>query len=516
MKKQQLIERILLNMNYNSSKTYSENLESIQIVEQSSISSGILNQQQQNNLISSVGASWREVGKPNFKVETQDEWYAVFAVWYAQQIETELMLKYGSDDTKGACKFNNKLLYPINNKNLTDYLTNRIKFSNPKDSDKIIEQSICYNDVIVYKKPFDKIDYNNLSSNGGRLDKTSFKNYNGYIPSYAEVIRAYGPNFTTLKNLIWKSDKKILKNKYTKSGKPYDASPIENEGSGVGNIFKGSQITSDGVHDFLTALEIGSAFIPGVGLGISFIVGLTDAFMYAVEAETQNDKSKQKEANETAIFALLLTILPELKLFTKLSQSSKSIYYSLIKKINSGNLKQISKEEIKFLNDITKWDLSTMSAEIKSKLKKMVVDAMKNKNIDKETYNSLNKFWKSLEGQHEFKDTLLGVVAGFGLSQKGRDFVMSLIDIFTSKGIEVTPKQVEEFTKTLKDVKDDEIKMEEFKEDVEKAPRETCVKLLNDSTYLNRKIEEYGLKKAREEIVPQKDTSGFGPLLNYE
>ena len=93
MKKQQLIERILLNMNYNSSKTYSENLDSVQIVEQSS--SGILNQQQQNNLISSVGASWSDVGKPNFKVSTQDEWYSVFAIWYSQQIETLLYEKYG-------------------------------------------------------------------------------------------------------------------------------------------------------------------------------------------------------------------------------------------------------------------------------------------------------------------------------------------------------------------------------------------------------------------------------------
>jgi hypothetical protein len=516
MKKQQLIERILLNMNYNSSKTYSENLESIQIVEQSSVSSGILNQQQQNNLINSVGASWSDVGKPNFKVETQDEWYAVFAVWYAQEIENLLADKYGYNDFQGACKFTNRLAFPQDNKNLTTYLNYLVKSSKSSPNTQIKEQSICYNDVIVYKKPFSKIDYNNLSSNEGRLSRPSFKNYNGYIPSYAEVIKAYGPNFRTLRDLIWKFDRKKLFNNYTKSGTPYDASPIENAGSGSGGIFKGSQITSDGVHDFLTALEIGSAFIPGVGLGISFIVGLTDAFIYAAESQIYNDPKKQKQASETAVFALLLTILPELKLFTRLSQSSKSIYYSLIKKINSGNLKQISKEEIKFLNEIPKWDLSTMSTEIKSKLKKMVVDAMKNKNLDKETYDSLNKFWKSLEGQYEFKDTLLGVVAGFGLSQKGRDFVMSLIDIFTSKGIEVTPKQVEEFTKTLEDIKEDEIKMEKFKEDVKKAPKETCEKLLNDSTYLNKKIEEYGLKKIKKEIETEKDSSGYGSILNYE
>jgi hypothetical protein len=489
MKKQQLIERILLNMNYNSSKTYSENLDSVQIVEQSS--SGILNQQQQNNLISSVGASWSDVGKPNFKVSTQDEWYAVFAIWYSQQIETLLYEKYGFDDSKGACSFTNKLSFPQDNKNLTAYLNYLVK-SGPNT--QIKEQSICYNDVIVYKKPFDKIDYNRLSSNGGKLERTAFKNYNGYIPSYAEVVKAYGPNFRTLKNLILKFDKKRLFNNYTKSGKPYDASPIENAGSGVGMIFKGPQITSEGIHNFLTALEVGSAFVPGVGLGISFIVGLTDAFMYAVEAETQNDKSKQKEANETAIFALLLTILPELKLFTKLSQSSKSIYYSLIKKINSGNLKQITQQEINFLNGITQMDLSSMSSEIKSQLKKMVVDAMKNKNVDKQTYDSLNKLWKSLEGQHEFKDTLLGVVAGFGLSQKGRDFVMSVINIIndkiSGKNIEMSKEEGERLITNISKITDEK-QQKKLLKDLEEKPMETVVKMVKDTAYQKEFLSVY-------------------------
>jgi len=485
-------------MSYNSSKTYSENLGVIK--EQTS---PILNQKQQDNLINSVGASWSDVGKPNFKVETQDEWYAVFAVWYSQQIETLLFEKYGFDDTKGACSFTNKLSFPQDNKNLTFYLNYLV---NAKENFK--EQSICYNDIIVYKKPFDKIDYNNLSSNEGRLDKTSIKNYNGYIPSYAEVIKAYGPSFSVLRNLILKFDKKRLFNNYTKSGKPYDASPIKNSGAGAGALFQGGQITSNGIHNFLTALEVGSAFIPGVGLGISFIVGLTDAFMYASESEIQNDPSKKQEAAETAMFALLLTVLPELKLFTRLSQSSKSIYYSLIKKVNSGNLKQISPEEIKFLNNLTTWDLNALSSEIKVKLKKLIVDAMKNKNIDKATYDSLNKLWKSIEGTHEFKDTLLGVIAGFGLSKKGRDFVTAVVNKITGKGVEMSEEQVKQLVEIVKDVP--EVKQTQLLKDLESKPKETLEKMVNDTAYMKDYLSQYNIPK-----VEYRDTVGIDIPADY-
>lgn len=294
---------------------------------------------------------------PIFPVATQDAWYAVFAVWLAQQVEvwkfTNLYLN--KSGYEGGCE-KNKLCVNINGKNVTlqdlvsgylpepkpvgtikndipddvkkifkdtgisvneqqNYLINeqtelqkraiacgwktstvngtiadvygyeKSKWQCPKGSNTTpakqttskqpLPKVLCYNEDLAVYKPYDNIDIKNITSRGGRLDKTSFKRYTGYIPSYSEVIQSYG---------FGGNVKKIIT--------ALDSAQKSDFFTGLRNVKKGEVVgvitkpTAGNVHDVLSLLQIVSVVIPVAGPFISLGLGLVDSAVYYAEGET--------------------------------------------------------------------------------------------------------------------------------------------------------------------------------------------------------------------------------------
>lgn len=311
--KKELIERVLLLMKYDNRKTLNENVKIIseQIPNQrlnssDNVAQGIsqpnyktgndycnrgtvkdfqwvansqgkdtfqgkkgycrLSDKKQNTLFNSLGVT--SSLKPNegaFRVLNQDQWYSVYALFLAQEIEFYKGRNIWNDDPNGYCKGTGVLSMMVRDNNKDISLQDAFE-------DKVKRRLVCYNDKIAVYKPYDKIDFDNLVSSSGRLSKSSVKRYDGYIPSYADVVKAYGyaGNYTNILKALdqYKDNFSSLAN-------------ITNRGEKLA-----TKPTTGNVHDVLSLLQIVSVVIPVAGPFISLGLGLVDSGVYYAEGET--------------------------------------------------------------------------------------------------------------------------------------------------------------------------------------------------------------------------------------
>jgi hypothetical protein len=510
MEKKQLIERILLNMNYNSSKTYSENLENVQIVEQSSF----LSKQQQDNLISSVGSSWGDVGVSQFKVKTQDEWYAVYAVWLAQTIETMIAEKIGYGRTNVKCKDSTgKLRYPQGNKNLTQALSENLI---PKKTTKFIswedwtggypaymKYEMCINEKIVFDKPFNKINWDNLRSESGRLTRNSFKGYNGYIPSFAEVTKAYGPLYNKFIEVFSKfSSGDLLNLRF----EPKSSTEVKVDNTN--KTFTGNKVDLDSVHDFLTVLQIGLLFTGPVGWLADALITTGESFMFAIEEEI----GLNKDGEEMAAFLLVLQALPAMKLFKGASQVAKEVQQSLYRKMAKGQFSNFSNLEMQFLNDLARIDIGSLSREARNVISKKISEALSTpSNLSKETISSLKEIQRKLTSKWIGRlDTVLSIAASFALTEKGRQFATSLFQMVFDSGADASDDEITVIIQEIKQQND--AQTQAIHEEIKKNP-ENATKYVKDKNYRQKMQKRYENVKVTPSQVS--DTTVFTYPKNY-
>jgi hypothetical protein len=204
-----------------------------------------LSDKKQNILFNSLGVT--SSLKPNegaFRVLNQDQWYSVYALFLAQEIEFYKGRNIWNDDPNGYCKGTGVLSMMVRDNNKDISLQDAFE-------DKVKRRLVCYNDKIAVYKPYDKIDFDNLVSSSGRLSRISIKRYDGYIPSYADVIKAYGyaGNYT---NILTALDQ--YKDSFSSIGN------ITNRGEKLA-----TKPTTGDVHDVLSLLQIVSVIIPVAG-----------------------------------------------------------------------------------------------------------------------------------------------------------------------------------------------------------------------------------------------------------
>ena len=324
MSSDDLIKKVILNMKYDSKKTLNENL--IVINEESTscptnmeydtyykrckLSSKI-----QKNLSTSMGVPQNMNGIPNnVLVDNNDEWYAVYALWLAQEIEAYKGRNIWNDDPNGYCKGTGVLSMMVR------YENNDISLQKAFE-DKTKRRLVCFNDKIAVYKPYDKIDWNNLSSSSGRVNKNSIKRYDDYIPSYADVIKAYGwqGNYSTIMSGLEKN-----KDRW------HSSANITNRGDVLASKPRTGLENLD-THDLLTILQIGSFFLPIIGPIVSLGIGLGDAALYYSEGE-------EGMAALVAGFSFLFDI-PGVK--------------TVFKEFAEGGIKSLTKEELENIASAT-------------------------------------------------------------------------------------------------------------------------------------------------------------------
>jgi hypothetical protein len=246
-----------------------------------------------------------------FPVKDDNEWYAYYALYMAQGIETEIAEKWGWDTSKGACKGSSDGSKGLNfpNKGTRNDLPEKslmsaIKYNetpNQYGIERTIDQmyNICFNESIVFGKPINDLDINNLTATAGKMDKSSFTNYNGYIPSYEEVNRAYGLyGVKDYRGKIWK-----LENKYFVSTKSNTGGDVRNKKPSTleGEVAKKLQNFIKGVFDGIDVYDIDVLInmislcveqIPILGPEVSFAIDQIHAVSYFIRAwfaEMNND-----------------------------------------------------------------------------------------------------------------------------------------------------------------------------------------------------------------------------------
>jgi len=200
-----------------------------------------------------------------FIVDNQNDWLAVAAVYIANEVENQKYMKWGTRP-HGRCKCKDTCLGRVKyDGKLTPPLMETLDEQNP---------FVCYNETVAFS--FDNIDFTNITSTEGRLNRSSFRNYNGYIPSWGEISQSYGSN--NLKKIINKLDERFV------GGSGWNWWQNEFNGQIVINSknLTSLEITT---HDLLGILAIGTMFIPYVGPFLSVGIGMADAGLYYKEGD---------------------------------------------------------------------------------------------------------------------------------------------------------------------------------------------------------------------------------------
>ena len=394
---------------------------------------GFLTIQSMNNILGQYNQKvngGNEYDMPYIPCKTNDNVYAVYAIWFFQKINEEIHLMWNQRD-EAQCK-DNTFRCGTSTQNGSQWL------SQLKETDVTsiaANTCICYNPNMVYEKPFDDILKDNLSSEAGKLAKYSLKGYNGIIPSFADIRKIYGTY--NLKNLL----SILRKTQYTwYYGETKNKKPS-------------AKITSDEIHTILTVLAIGTAFIPVVGPLLSIQFGVLDA---AVSKFIDNDP-------ETAKFMLLMTILPELKIASNLFKTTRYVqaYTSLMSKCKSGQCgKLLTGAEKEFLEQIKNLDASQLSSEFKQNVAKnadeLLIKNKKNPQLAQDEIDALKKVSSSSltnTGKFITADIIAGIAPAFA-TKFGQDLVKrvgGLISNYMSQnGLEnLDPKVIKQVTDAL-------------------------------------------------------------------
>jgi len=428
-----ILNRIKLLMEYDESTTYSDNLLLIEqkLEYDQYYKKYYLSKQRQSQLFDSVGVP--SANRPNmdiFRVVNEDQWYAVYAVWFAQEVEFKVAEKWGwfpegrcpkSWKTPGreSCKSGNIIKRLDYNKNSTTTYN---------------VSTICYNEDIAYYKPYDKITFDSgVQSSGGLLSPNSIKRYTGHIPSYADVVACYGPSYINVITKINESPKSAFVNRsapgMSKGQQSVNAKSLEYK----------TGLTSEEIHNILAVLELGTAFIPVAGPVISAAIGTIDASLYYAEGD-----------KDMGMFMLVVTLLPELKIASNITKSAKLMkgQKMIEKRIASGKpLKQLNSFEIEFIESLNP---SKLNSEIKESIARRADNILQTQGekLTEQQKAYLKSYSKIYNTEYLAWDLLTAAVAA-STTKIGQDILKKFMNLFKVHDIKLTQENADKIIKAI-------------------------------------------------------------------
>jgi hypothetical protein len=246
-----------------------------------------------------------------------------------------------------------------------------------------------------------------------------------YKPSWDHVVKAYGitPE-VSVEDIV----SKLYEVYNSGGGKISNIPSYTNKRiyAGSGSSKKSGGITMEEFHNIMMVLEIASAFIPGIGPILSFGFGMTDALFYF------------DEDPELGFFVLLLTIAPELRLFTNSIKAAKAtgVYSTTLNKLMRGDVKTLTSQEISFVKEI-KSLVEANKGEVKAEVKQVVgkeADKILNnpsskKQLTPEEIKSLRTVSAAKNLEYLKLDTLFGIAVPF-TTKYGRDILKRIFGLY--------------------------------------------------------------------------------------
>jgi len=400
-----------------------------------------ISKERQKVLFDSVGVP--SSSTPNggvFRVNSEDKWYAVYAVWFAQEVEFKIAEKWGWFP-EGKCPKSWKT--PGRESCKSGNLSRRLSY-NEKSRNTYEVTTICYNEDIAYYKPYDKITFDSgIDSSAGLLNSSSIKRYTGHIPSYADVVACYGPNYIDVINKINESPKSAFVNRsapgMSKGQQSVSAKDIE---------FKRG-LTSEQIHNILAVLELGTAFIPIAGPVISAGIGAIDASLYYAEGD-----------KDMGVFMLLVTLLPELKIASNITKSAKLMKGQKMveKKILSGKpLKNLTTFEVEFIESLKTLNPSKLNSEIKESIARRADNILQTQGekLTEQQKTYLKDYSKIYNTEYLAWD-LLVAAAAVSQTNVGKELLKKLSGLFVKNKMELTKETADEIVKALAQLNNNE------------------------------------------------------------
>ena len=393
-----------------------------------------ISKERQKVLFDSVGVP--SSSTPNggvFRVNSEDKWYAVYAVWFAQEVEFKIAEKWGWFP-EGKCPKSWKT--PGRESCKSGNLSRRLSY-NEKSRNTYEVTTICYNEDIAYYKPYDKITFDSgIDSSAGLLNSSSIKRYTGHIPSYADVVACYGPNYIDVINKINESPKSAFVNRsapgMSKGQQSVSAKDIE---------FK-TGLTSEQIHNILAVLELGTAFIPIAGPVISAGIGAIDASLYYAEGD-----------KDMGVFMLLVTLLPELKIASNITKSAKLMKGQKMveKKILSGKpLKNLTTFEVEFIESLKTLNPSKLNSEIKESIARRADNILQTQGEKlTEQQKAYLKDYSKIYNTEYLAWDLLVAAAGAATTKIGQDILKKFMNLFKVHDVKLTQKNADDIIKAL-------------------------------------------------------------------
>ena len=493
-----ILNRVKLLMEYDTSKTLSENSLLEQELEYDNYyKKKFLSKKVQSSLFDSVGVP--KSSRPNmdmFRVDNRDAWYAVYAVWYAQEVEV-LLAERWQYKPEGACSKNmNMPDKKLCNRNIIQRLDYNMK---AKGKDPYNVETVCYSEQIFYYKPYDSITFEQgVDSSEGKLNQNSFKRYKGYIPSYSDVIKCYGPNYLETMNKIRSTNGSYFYNRNSR-------------GSGAGQqsvrlsdlYYK--PFTTDDLHNLLMVLEIGTAFIPVAGPVISAAIGSVDAGLYYAEGD-----------KDMGLFMLLVTLVPELKVASNITKSAKLMkgQKEVEKRLLSGKgLKEMGQFELEFIESLRNLNPSQLNKELTESIGRRadnILQTQKNKLTNEQTA-WLRKYSKIYNQEYFILDILVAAAAA-SQTKIGKDLIKKLSDVFKKHNVSLDEEAAQKIIKSFSEI--DSPKNQESLVQVFNDNKKEFVAFVNNPEQVTSALKsEIKLKSDKKQTISKDDMSKMLELI---
>ncbi len=421
------------------------------------------------------------------EAKTKEEWINAYGRYAAKEIEGAIASVWGYTP-EGKCSFKSKeflddKLINTNTPSLWERLNKEGRYN---QGSTVLEYNTCYNeDVAMGLKA-------------------------AYKPSWEHVVKAYGitPE-VSVEDIV----SKLYKVYQSGGGKISNVPSYTNKRiyAGRESSKKMGGITMEEFHEIMMWLEIGTAFIPVIGPLLSFSLGMTDALFY------------MDENPEMGVFVLLLTLAPELKIFTNTVKFAKStgVYATTLNKLAKGDVKALTKQEIAFVNEV-KTLVEANKGEVKSEVKNIVgkeADKILNnpsskKQLSQEEIKALNTVSAAKNMNFLKLDTLFGLALPF-TTKYGRDILKQIFGLYEENLGPMTETQWVELEQKLNEIP--EPLMTQTVEAWEKNPDEfkAYVKSEKVSNAINQRLKEVNRKVPLEQL-PQISDEDIAILMADE
>jgi hypothetical protein len=222
------------------------------------------------------GSKWgdNEYDFPYLPVQNESDVYALYALWFFMAVNDMTYMGW-YNKAEGRCAAMTKDAFTPKEFKGVNFLK---QFSERK------KPMVCYNNQMAGLNPSNSfgtiINKKDIGSKDGRLEKFSLTNYNGFVPSYADIGKTFGT--TDLSALIKKlrETRSTWINSY--SGQEEDfIKNVKPSADAIGTI------KSWDTHDYLMFAQIATFFIPVVGPWISMGLNVADAGLFLSEGEEE-------------------------------------------------------------------------------------------------------------------------------------------------------------------------------------------------------------------------------------